>query len=250
MNRNKIVVYTALFGEIGTLITPPKSKHTDYICYTNRTDLKSKTWKIIVVDQPVLGDNQRSNRYYKILPHKHLPSTYEISIYVDANTLILKDPYKLANESLKESKMAYFDHMNTKKDPRDCIYQEYEAILEMAEKHHVFKDDPEIMKKQIQRFKAEGYPKNNGLLSGAVLIRKHFEEEISDMMESWWEIIANESRRDQLSFNYVAWKHNFQRYTLLEGDIRKGNPWFSIITHRDNYKSAIFKEKLRNLFKR
>ena len=87
MKKSKIVVYTALFGNYSGLIEQPKIKGVDYICYTDQ-DLKSKSWKVIKVEPPIPGDNTRSNRYYKILPHKHLKE-HRISVYIDANYLII-----------------------------------------------------------------------------------------------------------------------------------------------------------------
>jgi hypothetical protein len=38
-------------------------------------------------------------------------------------------------------------------------------------------------------------------------------------MEKWWEMILNYSRRDQLSFNYIAWKYNLNYTTLPWNEI-------------------------------
>ena len=41
-------------------------------------------------------------------------------------------------------------------------------------------------------------------------------------MESWWEEIKYNSKRDQLSFNYVAWKNGL-KYNSIPGDIRNNS---------------------------
>ena len=38
-------------------------------------------------------------------------------------------------------------------------------------------------------------------------------------MENWWTEIKYNSKRDQLSFNYVAWKHKV-KFNYIEGDSR------------------------------
>lgn len=48
--------------------------------------------------------------------------------------------------------------------------------------YSVFMDDPEIMKAQIERYKSENYPKNNGLIFSAVLIRRHHDPEVIKIM--------------------------------------------------------------------
>ena len=49
------------------------------------------------------------------------------------------------------------------------------------------------------------------------------------VMEDWWIEIKYGSRRDQLSFNYVAWKQNL-KFNYIDGDIRN-NEFFSITKH-------------------
>ncbi len=245
--NERIIVYTALFGDYSGLIEQPRLKNVDYICYTDRKDFKSKSWKVIHVPQPVEGDNTRSNRYYKILPHKHLPKEYHISIYIDANILILKDFSKLVANKMAIAKMACFDHMQTKKDPRDCIYDEHQAILNLIKTHNITKGDPTVMKKQMERFRKEDYPEHNGLITAPILIRNHFDTEIISVMEAWWNVILNESKRDQLSFNYVAWKLNFKNLSIINGDVREGNKWFHSMSHRKNYNYKVFRIKLNHL---
>ncbi|WP_179008429.1 glycosyltransferase domain-containing protein [Winogradskyella forsetii] len=247
MNK-RIVVYTALFGDYSGLIEQPKFDNVDYICYTDRTDYKSKTWKIIHVEQPIPNDNTRSNRYYKILPHKHLSKAYDVSVYIDGNILILKDFRTLVKEKMQKASMACFDHNQNKADPRDCIYEEYDAIMNIVENNNVLVDDPKVMKAQMDRFRAEGYPEHNGLITAPILIRKHCNENVIELMEAWWHIVKTESKRDQLSFDYARWKLNFTELSLIDGAVRRGNPWFYTISHRDNYKLKVFKVKLKRFF--
>ena len=44
-------------------------------------------------------------------------------------------------------------------------------------------------------------------------------------MESWWEEVKYNSKRDQLSFNYIAWLHNL-KFNYIEGDLRN-NEFFT-----------------------
>lgn len=245
--KNKIAVYTAVFGDYSGLIPQAKYKNIDYICYTDQ-DIKAKNWKIIKVKPPVKNDNTRSNRYYKILPHKHLDKKYECSVYIDANIWVLKNIDKVVQEKMQMAKMACFDHNQNKADKRNCIYKEYQAILDYGLEKGFYKDDPLVMEKQMKRFKEEGYPEDNGLITAPILIRKHFDSEIIELMEAWWNVVLNESKRDQLSFNYAAWKLNFKDITYLDGDVRKGNPWFYTISHRKNYKFKMFKIKFKKAF--
>ncbi|WP_299368579.1 glycosyltransferase domain-containing protein [Winogradskyella sp.] len=244
----RIVVYTAVFGNYSGLIPQPKLPNIDFICYTDQ-DISAKNWKVIKVDPPVANDNTRSNRWYKILPHKHLSDQYDVSVYIDGNIWVLKDINELIEEKMAVAKMACFDHNQNIGDKRNCIYEEYKAIIEDGKERGIYKDDPDTMKKQMERFREEGYPADNGLITAPILIRKHSDKEIIKVMEAWWHIVANESKRDQLSFNYVAWKLNFTDYTIIDGHVRTGNPWFYTISHRKNYTFKMFKIKLKKFLK-
>lgn|SRR5690606_11964827 len=99
--------------------------------------------------------------------------------------------------------MAVFSYEFTSPDSRTCIYEEYEAILELR-KTGVYKDDEDVMKRCIQHLKSNGYPSNNGLIKSSCLVRRHNCTTIIKVMVDWWDMVLNFSKRDQLSFNYVA----------------------------------------------
>jgi len=82
---------------------------------------------------------------------------------------------------------------------RNCIYKEAELCIERKF------DYVELIRKQIQKYKAEGYPENNGLHEGTVILRRHTED-IKRFDEAVWAEICSGSTRDQLSLNYIAWK--------------------------------------------
>jgi hypothetical protein len=71
------------------------------------------------------------------------------------------------------------------------------------------------------------------------------EPEVINLMERWWYFIKNYSKRDQLSFNFVAWEQGF-KFEYLPGDIRRGNPWFFMVSKNDrNLKLSLFKYKFK-----
>ena len=63
------------------------------------------------------------------------------------------------------------------------------------------------------------------------MLRRHNEKDVIDTMEMWWEEIKYGSRRDQLSFNYCAWKSNLN-FVYLKGDIR--NDGYTLETRHKN----------------
>jgi hypothetical protein len=241
---NRIVVYTAVFGGYEGLIPQPRFDGVDYICFTD-TPLRSRRWEVRVVE-PDLDDPTRNARKYKLLPHEFL-SDYEISVWIDANYLIVGDIRELLATELAGVNMAVFDHAQTLSDPRDCVYEEHKSILDMGKRTGSYKDDPDVMSRQIERYRQEGYPPDNGLIFTAALLRRHNEPDVIRTMEKWWQEISRGSRRDQLSFNYSAWKEGFF-YSIIEGDLRN-NPWFYMLAHhRKSYTAGLIRYRLRRLF--
>jgi len=68
------------------------------------------------------------------------------------------------------------------------------------------KASPEIVDRQLQNYKDQGYPKNFGLLEGQLLFRNFGYSNVQVLSCMWFDEINRGSRRDQLSFNYVVWK--------------------------------------------
>ena len=79
-----------------------------------------------------------------------------------------------------------------------CIYKEAQDIL----KEKV--DVPELINPQVEYYRANGYPENNGLYELPVLIRKKSDRNNLINLR-WWEQICKFSSRDQVSFPVVMW---------------------------------------------
>ena len=220
----KIVVYTAIIGGYDTLNEPlVKPDGVDFICFTDR-DIKSDVWEIRKV-LPLYEDNTRTARKYKVLPHRWFPN-YDISIWLDGNKVIEGDILTYVNY-LRDSDIALFDHMKCF-DKRNCVYQEAMAIFSLGqESGKVFKDNPHTIKSQMDRYIADGYPQNNGLSFACGVVRYH--NRIIQTMEDWWTEIKHGSKRDQLSFDYAAWKNKL-KFVYLPGDGRGDG----IITHKSH----------------
>lgn len=240
---SKIAIYTGAFGKNYGVIPQKKIPGADFFCFTdNPTKIKSPWQPIsLLSDNP---DEGRKNRHPKILPHLYFKD-YDISIYIDSNYLIIGDLHKLIN-SLGNFKMAIFDH-NQCDDKRDCVYDEFDALIKLGKERGSFKDTPQIMEEQITFLKSENYPKNNGLIFSAVLVRKHNDPEVIKVMEDWWQMVATRSKRDQLSFDYAAWKNNFKP-NIIKGDLRRGNPYFYFVSiAQKSYTYRLLKLKLKRL---
>ena len=222
----KIVVYTSIFGGYDELHENQyQMDGVDYLCFTD-SDIKSDMWDIVKCT-PIYSDSNRNAKKYKVLPHRYL-SEYDYSIWIDGNILIINDIRNLVNNH----KYQVFDHNQTALDPRNCVYKEYDAIMQLGKQNGGnYKDNPKLMYNQINGYLKDGYPKNNGLATNPIILRNHNDIEVSTLMEAWWLEIKYGSRRDQLSFDYIAWKHNF-KYAFLNGDSRRNDYFIQTGKHK------------------
>jgi len=240
---NKIVIYTAIFGPYDDLIPQRKIRGIDYVCFTDQP-FKSKSWKIIQV-APEYDDTPRNSRKRKILPHLYLQE-YDYSVFMDGNYLVRRNIKSFIEDGLSKHNMLIYDHMQCN-DARDCVYEEHAALVALGEEKGFFKDDPEKMKRQMDQYKAEKYPVHNGLIFSAVLLRRHNDPEVIRLMETWWHELENGSKRDQLSFNYTAWKCNF-KLVYIDGDLRDNENFLFLGKHRASYKGKYFRYRLKKFF--
>jgi hypothetical protein len=150
----------------------------------------------------------RAAKRPKILPHAYF-SDAEYSLWVDGKVeLTLGFPVVKRLALLDAVDVVVFEHAK-----RYCVYQE------ACECVHRGLDDADVIYRQMQRYTREGFPANAGLADCCVLLRRHTPA-VRRFCEVWWEEIEKGSRRDQLSFNYAAWKCGV-RYGVFPGDTRR-----------------------------
>ncbi len=230
IKRNKLAVYTALFGDYDNLIDPvEKFEGCDFICFTDQKGLKSDVWEIRYVERCDLSPSIM-NRKYKILVHNYL-NEYNSSLYVDSNIKILKNPLFLSRKYLNK-----YDIVIPKHFKRECIYEEAKELAKLN------KVDKLLLKKQINFYKKEGFPKKYGLGENNVIFRNHTEKVIF-LMEKWWEMLTNYTQRDQLSLMYLIWKYDFDRLFLMRESAR-GGEYFKLKLHKQNFRKGLIGELL------
>ena len=205
----KRIIYTSVFGGYDK-VTEQNSDGWDWKCFSEKNSLSLYT------------DNTRNAKKFKVLPHRYLKD-YEYSIFIDGNMYVVGrfNFDDLIDKYLNDSNVAFFDHSQNQMDPRNCIYDEYNAIIHLGnnDPNKNYKDDTNVMNEQVNRYYKEGYPPHNGLITGMVILRRHNEKDCIETMEDWWTEIKYNSKRDQLSFNYCAWKNDL-KFNYMDGDSR------------------------------
>ena len=216
---SKRIIYTSVFGGYDK-VTEQNSDGWDWKCFSEDNSI------------PLYEDNNRNAKRFKILPHLYLQD-YEYSVFIDGNMDVRGNLDEIIDKYLSDSNVAFFSHKNNPLDSRNCAYKEAEVIFRLGEKNMKispergmlnYKDNPVVIKRQMERYSMVGFPQNNGLITGMVILRRHNERDCVDAMEEWWKEVKYNSKRDQLSFNYCAWKNKL-KFNYMDGDSRN-NEYF------------------------
>ncbi|MBR1825349.1 MAG: BNR-4 repeat-containing protein [Alphaproteobacteria bacterium] len=201
--RRKIAVYTAVIDNYDTLKLPHiLSPEIDYICFCNRPINNVGVWQIRAC--PWLdSDGVKTARYIKTHPH-YLLEDYDVAVWIDANLLPCCDLMMYVKRFLRSDKL-----IGAVPHPvRSDIYQELEACIECG------KDDEQIMRLQIEKYRAEGFM-HNDLIESNFMIFRSGEPKLEAFLNMWWSEIEQHSRRDQLSLNYCLQKCGIEWYPLF-----------------------------------
>lgn len=224
---NKIVIYTAIFGNYDILHEPEiVTPNVDYVCFTDNMKFKSKTWNVIHsnIDKKT---NAAKNRYYKLLaPFKEL-SHYDKSLYVDGNIIIKKDLTEFFR------KYNNIDFGNFKHPLRNCIFTEIEACIRED------KGDKVGLFKQGIYYTENKMPHEYGLSDNKILLRDNRNPKVKELMIQWWEQVEKFSGRDQVSLAYVLYK-NDRIFNFFEESIMD-TYYFELWPHRKEYTRRIWR---------
>ena len=198
---NKIAIITSLSGKRDNF-SQPSIVHNgvDYIAFVDNP-VEGGVWqqrKICNFSTDTKYSNRRNAKIYKILPQLFLPE-YEYFFWVDVTHDVIEPPQNIINQYLQQVDITVFNHSD-----RNCVYDEAEIIKKIG------KDNNELVDRQMNFYKEEGFPKGYGLLELPSFVRKN-NHRMNEMSLCWWEQICKYSSRDQLSLPYVLWKMNLKK---------------------------------------
>ena len=218
-SKNKIVVYSALTNNYDDLISQKVNRdNIDFILFSDLY-VETKFWQNLNINFKY-RDPRRLAKIFKILPHLFFYN-YNLSLWVDANLFLNNGISEIISSFANDnSSIKILEH-----DKRDCIYKEAKECLFWE------RDKKTLILDQIKKYKKEKYPINNGLINGRFILRKHNLLPVKNLMKDWWSEIELNSVRDQLSFNYVAWKANL-KFDYIKSESR--DKYFKIIEHKLN----------------
>ena len=226
VSQERLVIYTVMFGKYDVLCEPIFiTEKCDYYIITDQEVPMDSVWKKYPLKRSYKDllnkyGNLELARYFKTHPHE-LFKDYKYSMFIDANVQIVADMRPVFSK-LGTNFIAI--HLQP---GRDCIYQEANAVIALN------KGNKREVKRQIENYKNEKFPKHFGLFQTNIMIREHNTKQCIELMEKWWSEIKNHTKRDQLSFTYCLWKmgYNMDNVSIL-GSNSMENPRFWIKCHK------------------
>jgi len=202
----KYALYTTVVGNYDNIQQPSVvNPDADYILFSNDIiEDRVGIWQVRNIPYKN-ADNTRVARWVKTHPHILLDD-YEYSLWHDSNVIVDSDLYYKRIKELinKRVMLASMSH-----NERDCIYDEAYIVIEygLDSKYRVLKE--------VEYLKKQNYPSHYGLIETNCVLRRHNEDKIRLLNDEWWNMIDMYSKRDQLSFNYVAWKNGIDIELIL-----------------------------------
>lgn len=219
----KAVVYTAIADNYDFLRPVPKNLRgrLEFVCFSNQRYRggRRKGWEIRDLIS-LASDPIRACRFVKVSPHEFFPE-YEISLWLDGN-ISFNEGLLSCLKNFHEGKEKI---VGVKHPTRNCIYAEARECVRLK------KDIEEVIEEQVLLIDKHGFPEGFGLTETNILFRKHLDSSVTAMMNEWWHWIEGMSKRDQLSFDFVRWKHQVGM-GYLEQDAHGENEAFRRGLHR------------------
>ena len=215
MTGNNIVVYTAIFDDYDELLQPAVTPdNVDFVCFTDDESTARGVWEARLISDYDLSPKLMSGMV-KVLAHRFFPE-YEYSVWVDGNVHVIGDVRELIRTSLEQANMAVPPHPD-----RNCVYDEADACIELG------LAEPKAVRAQMQRYRAQDFLEDYGLSETRVLVRRHNQGDVVETMETWWEEYQKGADRDQLSFEFAAYKCELN-YVPLHLDYESHSGYFHI----------------------
>lgn len=168
----------------------------DHILFTDRPDVPVRGWQVRPLQMAEDLSPALANRYHKLLPHKVLPD-HGASLYLDANIQIKASLAPLLDAVLADpAPFAVYAHPG-----RTTVAEEVASCL-AADRVR----DRDAIRAELEAYRAEGFPDAGTLTGNSILIRRHHDPRVIAAMETWWDLVARRSGRDQISLPYLRWK--------------------------------------------
>jgi hypothetical protein len=196
----------------------------DFVLFADRRPRFVRGWQWRPYPPEVAGlSPTMTNRFTKFFPHLIFPEA-EVSIYVDANTLMLADLTPLLAEFLDSgADIGLFPHKQ-----RFDIYEELAFATRVGK---VPAADAAKGEAQVAFYRAGGLPDGHLFTENAIIFRRHGNPALAAAMDLWWAQMETYTRRDQLSLPWVLHRSEL-KVKVWDWNYKFPNPYFRRYLHR------------------
>ncbi|MCA9349300.1 glycosyltransferase [Candidatus Saccharibacteria bacterium] len=204
INPPRIAVVMAVSGGYDSLKLPNVlSPRFDYIFYCDRPMPSYGIFDIRPMPY-FHTDTTRMARYIKTNLNK-MAVGYDYVVWIDANIMMVESIEPFVNDFIASKKVVgAIPHPY-----RTSVYSEIEECIARG------KDDPSLMREQMNHLKSLGF-KNNDLIESNFMIFDLNSRKIDGFFATWWAELDSFSRRDQLSLNYALKTNGIEYHRLMK----------------------------------
>lgn len=211
-----VAVFTSTLGPDTDALHEPSlvAEGVEYFCLTDVPIPTTSAWRPVqfeATDHPAYA-----SRRAKLLLHetvRQVAPDCDVYVWIDAAYELHVDP-RVFIPAVLRADVGLLVHPH-----RTSIIDEAAAILRRAAPPH---PPAELLHRQVDRYLGERYP-DQALSSTGLFVRRN-DARTARFNAAWWlEFNAYRHTRDQMSFDYVAWKRGLLIH-YLEGHYR-ANPY-------------------------
>ena len=222
----KVVVYACTdlaYDRIFSPVVPTPG--AEFLLFAARRPRLVRGWRWRPLPAAVAGLSPTlANRWAKFFPERLLPADTGVSVYLDANTLVLADLSPLIAEFVaSDADIGLFRHQERSTPEAELDFGRQVGKIAEA--------DLETGRAQIRRYRAEGLPADAPFTENAILFRRHGRPALAAAMALWWDELEKGVRRDQLSLPYVLHRSGLA-VKLWDWNYKYQNPYFMRYLHR------------------
>jgi len=189
--RPKIAVYSCITGGYEPYRHRQNHNGAKFFMFSDGYE-DSAIWSFLPASR-LFQDPRRNARHHKTLPHEWF-GDYDITCWIDGSMEV-----KASLPYMVEKWLPGFDCVVFKHPDRKCVYDEATVVKGKGY------DFPDVIDRQMAKYKADGYPTKNGL-SETKIVMRYNTPKVKEFNKMWFYELMNGSVRDQLSFDYCAWK--------------------------------------------
>lgn len=223
-------IYSTVYGYNDPIcheITRMVDKNADSLFFTDvKWPRHYRGWTVVympnifIFQKTCRDPHQTMSRITKLMPYEFL-NMYAATLYIDNNIIIKHTVTILIRNMLRKKEWGVTRH-----GKRNCAYKEIKKCIEIK------KDDPKYLHMQEVAYRRAGLPRFAGQAECPVISRVNARR-VAGICRQWWSETNKYSKRDQISFTFVAWKNKYWNHMNLLNS--------SILSKTDNSVCWVYK---------